>query len=108
MLETWLEALGATITGSIHDAHDVGGGEWGYATIGDLRLRYSWESIHIGWEPEFDRWANSLDWIADIPDTQEDLEWVIAEATRLGGLGDADERLGAPPAKITPPRGHAQ
>jgi len=101
MLETWLEALGATITGSIHDRRDAGGGEWGYATIGDLYLRYSWDIIHIGWGPSFDRWANSIDWTADIPDTQDDLVRLIAEAIRLGQRGDTDNRLAAP-RKIAP------
>lgn len=117
MLEQWLEELGAKIIGSIHNKNDVGGGAWGYAFFGPnretcrgepsecgtLRLRYSWEEIHIGWSPTFDRWANSLDWHADIPDTKAKLKWVLDEAVRLGDDGDRCELHNFMAPKLVPP-----
>ena len=105
MLEQWLEELGATLIQSIH-----GDGVYGYAFFGPSRafeygrspaapeegpaliLRYSWDEIHVGWNPTFDRWANSVDWRADVPNEGSDLARILAEAVRRGDAGDRREQ----------------
>lgn len=91
MIEDWLVALGGVVTDTIHNPTAVGGGLWGYGRWRDLRLRYSWEVVHIGWGPSFDRWANSVDWCADVPPTREALKSVLMRAQALGEAGDRHE-----------------
>lgn len=105
MLEAWLEELGAVIQLSIYDD-----GMCGYAKYGPerpdefnsglctaLRLRYTWTEIHIGWGPTFDRWANSLDWWADVPTSTQELSSLLDMAIRLGDSGDRCEKHEHPP-----------
>lgn len=86
MLEEWIKELGGTIFRSIHD-NIYENFEFGHAKIGNLRLRYSWETIHIGWELEFDRWANSIDWYSDIPETKLELKMILEQAEKMGKEG---------------------
>lgn len=109
MIEQWLEELGATIDESIYDSRAAGGGLCGYAHTDKLRIRYSWETVHIGWEEVFDRWANSLDWYCDLPKSKEALSSVLASALRGGERRDVPSLYAdverSRPRKIEPLQG---
>lgn len=88
MIEEWIVSVGGRIRDSIYDHQSLGGGLWGYASIPGLRLRYSWEELHIGYEPTFDRWANSRDWEGQLPTSQEQLTSIVADVLRRGSVGE--------------------
>lgn len=103
MLETWLEALGATIEVSLYDTVVHGDGTMGFARIGNLRLRYRWEGeIEIGWAPTFDRWFNSIDWTCDLPMSQAQLADILQQAEALGARLTDEETAFGQGRKIVP------
>lgn len=88
MHETWIEQLGGTIEVSLYDTTVLGEGLMGFATLGNLRMRYGWEGkMEIGWIPEFDRWFNSVDWECDIPASKEALLDISKQAEAMGERG---------------------
>jgi hypothetical protein len=96
MLEQWLVELGAVLQQSIYDD-----GVYGYATFtpkdieeASLRLRYDWENLHVGWGPNFDKWANSVDWSSPTPETKDELAAVLREVIRLGVAGKLEADFG--------------
>lgn len=97
MLEQWLVELGAVLQQSIYED-----GVYGYATFASekvdgavLRLRYDWETLHIGWSHTFDRWANSVDWYATATHSKNALSHILDEAVYRGVAGQInDEGLG--------------
>lgn len=88
MLESWLEALGARIIVSIRDPKAGYGGKGGIATLKNLRIRYIYgRDLDLGWEPRFDCWANSVDWTAKWPESQEALVALLDKAEFEGFAG---------------------
>jgi len=85
-LETLLLEAGATIL----DPADLGAEvPTGFATLGNLILRYTPERIEIGWRPTFVRWSSSVAWLAALPTTIESMREILATAKKCGDKGEA-------------------
>ena len=55
-----------------------------YAAVGEPMV------LQIGWYPVFDKWSTCTDWEADVPETKDELLWILDEAVRQGDAGVAD------------------